>query len=136
MLDGDDLTAVEGDADDIEADRLALRGIGAFGQPGGGEAADPLLLAAVDGEDGPLGTDRGPAAARFDLDEDERVAVAGDDVELTVAGAGVALEDLPTAVVEVASNQLLGFATHVLTGDSHRSTPKTAVVTDSPPFRH
>ncbi len=87
--------AVEGDADGVEADLGVARRVAAFAHPGGGEAADALLLAAVDAEDRALGAEGGVLAAGLDLDEDERAAVEGDDVELAEAGAGVALDDLP-----------------------------------------
>ena len=50
----------------------------------------------------------GAGPAGLHLDEDEGGAVDGDDVELAVAGARVALEDLPARRGEAAGDQLLG----------------------------
>ena len=112
--------AVEGDADGVEADLGVEREVAVRGHPGGREAADPLLLAAVDREDRALGAEGRALAPGLDLDEDEGAAVAGDDVELAVAGAGVALDDLPAGGGEPAGDQLLGPGTGSLAGDRHR----------------
>ena len=113
--------AVEGDADGVEADLGVGREVAALGHPGGGEAAHAALLAAVDREDRALGAEGGALAAGLDLDEDEGAAVAGDDVELAVAGAGVALEDLPAGGGEPAGDELLGPAAGSLAGDRSSS---------------
>lgn len=76
--------------------------------PGGGEAAHAALLARSDRMRRPLRPGGGPGAAGLDLDEDERGAVAGDDVELAVAGAGVAVDDLPAGGGKSLGDELLG----------------------------
>ena len=101
--------AVEGDADGVEADL----GVGAAGRgarpsrrwrAGGPGAACGRSTARI-GRSGPKAV---PGAAGLDLDEDEGAAVAGDDVELAVAGAGVALDDLPAGGGEAVGDELLG----------------------------
>ena len=95
--------AVEGDADGVEADLgVAGRRRGARPSrrwPGGGPARCLRRPTARTGRSGPKAA---PLAAGLDLDEDERAAVEGDDVELAVAGAGVALDDLPAGGGEAA----------------------------------
>ena len=103
--------AVEGDADGVEAD-LGVARDGRGARPsrrwrGGGRGAACARSTARTGRSGP---NAAPCAAGLDLDEDEGAAVAGDDVELAVAGAGVALEDLPAGGGEAAGDELLGAA--------------------------
>ena len=69
-----------------------------------------MLLAGADREDRALGAEVGAVAAGLDLDEDEGAAVEGDDVELAVAGAGVALDDLPAGGGEPGGDEILGGA--------------------------
>ena len=78
----------------------------------------------VDREDRALGAEAGARAAGLDLDEDEGAAVEGDDVELAVAGAGVALDDLPAGRREAGGDQLLGAAADPLAGVGHRRDAK------------
>ena len=112
--------AVEGDADGVEADLGVVGGVAALAHPGGGEAADSLLLAVVDAEDRALGAEGGVLAAGLDLDEDERAAVEGDDVELAEAGAGVALDDLPARGDQPGGDEVLGGAADPLSLHGHR----------------
>lgn len=64
-------------------------------------------------------TRMGALARPLDLDEDEGAAVAGDDVELAVAGAGVALDDLPAGGGETVGNEVLGDGAGAAPGDGH-----------------
>jgi ribonuclease HII len=89
---------VEGDADRVEADLGVGGNVSALAHPSAGEAADAGLLAEVDREDGALGAEGRAGAAGLYLDEDQREAVEGDDVELAVAAAGIALDDLPLRI--------------------------------------
>src|SRR4051794_20254781 len=100
--------AVEDDADGVEADVGKGREVGAFGDPGGAEAAHLALLAEVDREDRPLRPVARPGAGGLDLEEDEDAPVERDDVELAVAGAGVALEDFPPFGGQLVGDQVLG----------------------------
>src|SRR5262245_47208798 len=109
--------AVECDADRVEADLpVARRRAPPFGQPGGGEATDLSRLAGPDGVNRALRAEAGVLAAGLDLDEDERGAVEGNDVELAVAGAGVALEHLPVRGAETVGDDLLGGTAGALAG--------------------
>jgi len=49
---------------------------------------------------GQLGSDRRPGATGFDLDEHERPAVEGDDVELSRGEADVPVDDSPGRLLE------------------------------------
>ena len=111
--------AVEGDADGVEPDLGRSGELPALRHPGGGEAAYPELLAAVDREDGALRAERRSLPSGLDLDEDEGTTVEGDEVELAVAGAGVALDDLPARFGKPAGDEVLGDATGSLAGDGH-----------------
>src|ERR1700709_849218 len=86
----------------------------------GGTPTAPALRAGVAREDRTLGPEGAVLAAGLDLDEDERRPVAGDDVELAVAGAGVALEDLPAGGDESPGDQGLGFLSGCAAGGGHR----------------
>lgn len=88
---------VEADSDGVEADLGVVAEAAAFAHPGGRQTADAELLAPVDREYGSLRSAGRAGAAGLDLDEDERLAIEGDDVELAVAGARVALDQLPAA---------------------------------------
>ena len=79
---------VEEDADDVDAHGPA----GAPGrrEVGGGQLAQLALLARVDRLDGEA---EPGAAARLDLDDDDCVAVEGDDVDLADPAAPVAVDD-------------------------------------------
>jgi hypothetical protein len=94
-----------------------------------------LLLATVDREDRALGAERGAGAAGLDLDEDKGAAVEADDVELAVAGAGVALDYLPAGSLQPGGDELLGDAAGSLAGGGHRKA-KAKGVADSPHSRH
>jgi hypothetical protein len=62
-----------------------------------------------------LGCAESDAAARLDLDEDERVAVLGDDVDLPEAAAPVACEDSEALFLEVSERgDLAGVADSIL----------------------
>ena len=65
-----------------------------FGEPGAGEPAELQLFARADGVSRTGGTARGAEPAGLDLDEDQGVRVAGDQVDLAEARPGVAGEDL------------------------------------------
>ena len=73
-----------------------------------------MLLTPIDAEDGSLGAEGRALAPGLDLDEDQRRAVEGDDVELAIAGAGVALDDLPAGGGKLAGDELLGGAADAL----------------------
>src|SRR6185436_5054618 len=113
--------AVEADADGVEADAGVAADAAPFRHPGGRQAADAELLAPVDREHGALGTEGRPGAAGLDLDEDERLAVEGHDVELAIAGSCVALEELPVATREASRDELLRGAADALPLNGHRS---------------
>jgi hypothetical protein len=100
--------AVEDDAYGVEPNPAVEGEVLALGHPGAGQAADLQLLAAVDREDRALGSMRGPGSGGLDLDEHQVCAVEGDEVELAVPRAGIALEDLPTAGLQAGGNELLG----------------------------
>ena len=72
--------------------------------PGRGEPAQPHRLGERHGLDR-LAEARGPA--RLDLADDDPVAVAGDDVDLTVLAAPVALEDGQPLVAQVPDREVL-----------------------------
>jgi hypothetical protein len=65
------------------------------------------LLAAIDRVDRALRTVGGIGSAGLDLDEDEGATVECDDVELAIAGAGVALEGLPVGCCETSGDEIL-----------------------------
>ncbi len=115
--------AVEGDADCVEADLGVAGELAAFAHPGGRQAPHLQLLAPVDAEDGALGAEGRAGAAGLDLDEDERAAVEGDDVELAEAGASVALDDLPARGGEAGGDEILGGAADSLSLRGHRDRP-------------
>ena len=120
MLVVDDVASpVVGDADGVEADRVVAGQVAALGHPGGRQAADAELLAPPDRQHRALGPVQRAAAAGLDLDEDQRAAVEGDDVELAVAGAGVALDDLPGGAAEALGDQVLGRPAEALAGLGH-----------------
>jgi hypothetical protein len=81
-----------------------------------------------------LRAESGARPRALDLDEDEGAAVAGDDVELAVAGAGVAGHDLPAAGREAGGYELLREAAGSLAGTGHPGV-KAAVVRKSPHLR-
>src|SRR6188474_2276146 len=106
MLEVNYLTApIKGDSDGIEADPAVADCVAVFGHPGGGEAPHPQLLAPVDAEHGPLGPVGRAGPPCLDLDEDQGGAVQGDDVELAVAGPGIALDDLPAGGDQLGGDQ-------------------------------
>ena len=89
-------------ADDVEAQFgrvLVVRG-----EPALGQDPESALLDVADRFNGVAKADR---AAGLDLAEDERVAVAGDDVELAVAAAPVPVEDAQAAVGQVGGGDAL-----------------------------
>ena len=100
--------AVEGDAEDVEADLGVAGGVASGRHPGGGDAADPVSLARADRQRRALGAEIGALATGLDLDEDQRAAVDRDDVDLAEAGAGVALDDPPAGRREPGRDQVLG----------------------------
>ena len=111
--------AVEGYADGVEADLGVVGSVAPLAHPGNGKAADTLLLAAVDAEDRALGAEGGTLTTGLDLDEYERAAVEGDDVELAETGAGVALDDLPASRDQPGGDQVLGSASNSLSLNGH-----------------
>jgi len=113
--------SIEGDADRVEADFRVAADAAPFAHPGGRQTADAQLLAPVDREDGTLGPEGRAHTAGLDLDEDQRLAVEGDDVELAVAGARVALEQLPARRREAGGDEVLGGAADALALSGHRA---------------
>ena len=113
VLVGDAAAAVEGDADGVEADLRRKRGSrrGRSRHPGCGEAPDPALLARGRRRGpGARGRRSSPARPALTSTKTSVRAVEGDDVELAVAGAGVALDDLPAWRSQPGGDEVLGGA--------------------------
>ena len=98
------------------------------GQPPLGEHAQPALLGRGHRLDRVAVAD---AAARLDLAEDEGVALAGDDVELALAAAPVAVEDAQAGVGQEGGRDALAVGAEVGGGghayDDHPSSWPTGV---------
>ena len=94
---------VEQDGDAVEAQLGAVGAVGGLGEPRDRHPADLRLLAVVQA----LPRLARAGAARLDLDEDERLAVEGDEVELAEARPVVAGEDLEAEAFEVLGGELL-----------------------------
>ena len=101
--------AVDADADGVEAD---------LGRSGGGRGARPSrrwpsrrirrCLRRSTARTGRSGPKAAPSRPALTSTKTSVAAVAGDDVELAVAGAGVALDDLPAGGAQAAGDELLG----------------------------
>lgn len=74
-------------------------------QPGQAAARDPVALVAIDGFKGPPEIFSRP---RFHLHENERVAIAANDIDLAAgASAEVTIQDLVTALPQELAGQVL-----------------------------
>jgi hypothetical protein len=93
---------VEQQAEHVDAARLLLAlGRGAIGLE---EDAQLLALAGIDGL---LGQTEGHATARLHLDEHERLAILGDDVDLPDLAAPIAREDAESLLLEILQGGVL-----------------------------
>jgi hypothetical protein len=109
MFEPDVVRAPEKDGDDVETAIDAGGGPG--GQIGLGDPADLPLLGRGHGFLGPA---EGLVGPRLDLDEDERPAVAGDDIDLAPEQTDAPFDDLEAAVAEVAAGQFFAGPAQVL----------------------
>jgi len=65
---------------------------------------------ALGGGDAGCGAAEVAAAAQADLDEDQRPAIAADQVDLATTDAEIALDDAQAAAFQMVCRPLLGFA--------------------------
>src|SRR4029079_19805755 len=106
VLDDGAAAGVEPDPDHVEADR-AVAGREVLGQPGAREAADLHLFASADGMGGLRGPAEAAGAHRLHLDEDERLAVDRDRIDLPEAGSRVAGDDHESVALEPPAGEVL-----------------------------
>lgn len=94
--------SLEEDTDDVEAH--GVEGWLLLGQVLFGQGADSALLARGDGLER---VSVARSAAQFDLDEDQGVLVAQDQVQLAEAGAVVTLDERVASLGEVTQREVL-----------------------------
>lgn len=131
VIEADESVAVVDDhPDGVEADgvRPRPRGVRAV-QPRRRQASQAGALAgAQPGKRLLLGIQApaSPGAAGLDLDEDQGVAVERDEVDLAVAGAGVALDDGEPEALEVLAGEALAEASQRAPGVNRRGAGRRA----------
>ena len=113
MLEADETPLrVDGDPDRVKADKVGVGAVGSLDQPASGHLAYALSL--VGAESLEWASARVQALGLY-FAERERGAVEGDDVELSPAGAVVALHNLESEPGEMLGGELLAVLAEAVT---------------------
>jgi hypothetical protein len=113
----------EHDGNDVEADAIP-----GSGSASGEFAGDTRHMGALFGTDGAFGRAVCAVLARFDFDDDEGVAIPGDDVGFGVAGSGtiVTSDDDVAVAAEITMSEILATAAEGERGSPELTAPGVA----------
>jgi hypothetical protein len=132
VVEGDEVArGVDGHPDRVEAQLLRARPVRDLREVRGGHPPHLAALALVQVVPRPPG-----ATARLDLDEDERLGVERDEVDLPVARAVVARDDAEPEALQVLRGEVLGSAAEAVArvGEGHAGDAKDGRVPCLAPF--